>query len=81
MLDISEVKVNRTVVSDSLQSHGLLCPAPLSMEILQTMCCLFLLQGIFLTKGWNPGSEFQADSLPTEPQIDRYLDSVHPVSF
>jgi len=29
--------------------------------------CHFLLQGIFLTQGWNPRVELLSESLPSEP--------------
>ena len=56
---VSEVKVSRTVVSDSLQYHGLypprlLCPWNFPGNN-PGVGCHFLLQGIFLSQGSNPG--------------------------
>ena len=48
-----------SVVSDSLQPHGLCCQAPLSIGILQARItevgCQALLQRIVPTQGSNPG--------------------------
>ena len=52
------VKVERSescsVVSDSLQPHGLYSPRN-SLGQNTGVGSLFLLQGIFPTQGWNPG--------------------------
>ena len=61
-----------SVVSDSLQPHGLepaslLCPWN-SPGKNTGVGCHALLQGIFPTQGTEPGSPaLQADSLPSEP--------------
>ena len=59
-----------SVVSDSLQPHGLyptrllLCPWNFPGKDTEMGCC-FLLQGIFLTQRWNLGLlHWQVDSLP-----------------
>ena len=63
--------LSRSVMSDSLQPHGLqparlLCPLGFSGKI-TGMGCHALLQGIFPTQGLNPGSPaLQADFLPSE---------------
>ena len=54
-----KVKVSCTVMSDSLQFHGLqpvqlFCPWN-SPGKSTGVGCHFLLQRIFLTRGWNPG--------------------------
>jgi len=54
-----EVKWSRSVVSDSLQPHGLyptrlLCPWDFPGNS-TGVDCHFLLQQIFPTQGWNPG--------------------------
>ena len=54
-----------SVVSDSLQPHGLFSPWN-SPDQNTGVGSLSLLQGIFPTQGWNPGL-LQADSLPAEP--------------
>ena len=65
----SEVSENRSVVSKSLQSHGLqparvLCPW-YSPGKNTRVCFHFLLQGIFLTQDLNPCPlHWQVDSLP-----------------
>ena len=45
---------SRSVVSDSLRSHGLLCPWN-SPDKNRGVGCYFLLRGIFLTQGLNLG--------------------------
>ena len=68
------VKVSvASVVSHSLQPHGLLLPPRLlcpwdSPGKNTGVGSHALLQGIFPNQGWNPGSPtLQADSLPSEP--------------
>ena len=64
--------LSRSVMSDSLQPHGLqparlLCPLGFSSKV-TGMGCHALLQGIFPTQGLNPGSPaLQVDFLPYEP--------------
>ena len=49
-----EVKWSRSVMSDSLQPHRLLHPWDFPGKN-TGVGCHFLLQGNFLTQGWNPG--------------------------
>ena len=69
---------SHSVVSDSLQAHGLyptrlLCPWDFPGKNIGG-CCHFLLQGIFLTQGSNPCLlHWQADSLPLSHQGSPYL--------
>ena len=59
---------NGSVVSDSLQPHGLCSPWN-SLGQNTGVGSLSLLQGIFLTQGIEPRSPtLQVDSLPAEPQ-------------
>ena len=63
------VSINCSVMSDSLQPHGLYCQAPLSMGFSSKntgVGCHFLLQGIFPTQESNPG-------LPYYRQIPYHL--------
>ena len=70
--------ISHSVLSDSLQSHGLqptrlLCPWD-SPGKNTGMGCNSLLQGIFPSRGLNPGLfAVQADSLPSEPPSKPYL--------
>ena len=69
-----------SVVSDSLWPHGqptrLLCPRD-SPGKNTGVCCHFLLQGIFLTKGLNPGLlcllHWQMRSLQLAPLTNLYI--------
>ena len=62
------VKVSHSVVSDSLQPHGLCSPGNFPGQN-TGMGSLSLLQRIFPTQGSNPGlPALQADSLPAELQ-------------
>ena len=55
--------VNHSVVSDSMQPHGLLCPGDFPGKS-TGVCCHSLLQGIFLTQALNPACPtLQADSI------------------
>ena len=55
---------------------------PLSMGFSTGVSCHFLLQGIFLTQGSNPGSPAcQADSLPTEPPRKLLIEYIHALLF
>ena len=56
-----------SVVSNSLQPHGLYSPWN-SPGQNTGVGSYFLLQGIFPTQGSNPGLPLQVDSLPAEPQ-------------
>ena len=58
---------SHSVVSDSLQPHGLYNPwnAPGQNTGVGS---LSLLQGIFPAQGSNPGPALQADSIPADPQ-------------
>ena len=59
---------SHSVMSDSLQPHGLYSPwnSPCYNTVVGS---LSLLQGIFPTRGLNPGlPHCRLDSLPTEPQ-------------
>ena len=59
--------LSRSVVSNSLQHHGLLCPWD-SPGRNTGVGCHALLQGIFPTQGSNPHLlHWQADSFPSEP--------------
>ena len=50
----SEVNESQSVVSDSLQPHGLYSPCNYPCQN-TGVGSRFLLQGIFPTRGWNPG--------------------------
>ena len=69
---IESGSVSHSVVSDFLRPQGvqptrLLCPSN-SPEENTGLGCHCLLQGIFLTRGWNLGpSALQEDTLPSEP--------------
>ena len=58
-----------SVMSDSLQPHGLYSPCMTNPAQNTGVGSLSLLQGIFPTQGSNPGlPALQVDSLPAEPQ-------------
>ena len=68
----SSVQFTHSVVSHSSRPHGLQSTRLLhprdSLGKSTGVGCHFLLQGIFLTQGWNPCVlHWQADSLPTLP--------------
>ena len=75
------VRVSRSVVSDSLRPHGLwptrlLCPWD-SPRRNTGVGCHSLLQGIFLTQGWNPGLLHGRQILYHLSRQDYGGDSVH----
>ena len=53
-------------MSDSLRSHGLLCPWDFPGKTTGVLCH-FLLQGIFPTQGSNPGLPHCGHALPSKP--------------
>ena len=62
-----DFKKHHSVVSNSLRPHGLYNPWSSPGQNTGVGSCS-LLQGIFLTQGFNPGlPTLQADSLPAEP--------------
>ena len=82
------MKISSSAVSNSLRSHGLCVAhqAPRSREFSRWkstgVCCCFLLQGIFLTQGSNPGLLHCRQILyhPSH-QGKNYLASTKTVSF
>ena len=70
-LSLPACLLSRSVVYDSLRPHGLqptrlLCPQDLPGKN-TGVGCHFLLQGIFLTQGSNPGLLNRRQTLPSEP--------------